>query len=107
MPHASRLMPHASRLTLHAHAPCLTPHASCLRMPEYSMRYVRLFERANLFVIECDVERGDGVVEMMRFRGADDRRGDARLVQEPRKRDLRGRNVAFLGNGNDAIDDVE
>ena len=47
------------------------------------------------------------VLDVLRLRRADDRRRHARLVQQPRERDLRRRNAARARHLDHAIDDVE
>jgi hypothetical protein len=54
------------------------------------MRPVGLLELGDLLVGEHHVDGGDGVVQVAGPGRADDRRGDARLVQQPREGDLRG-----------------
>ena len=47
------------------------------------MRHVRRFERRHLLGGELDRKRGDGVVDLVGLGGADDRRRDTGLVQQP------------------------
>ncbi len=51
------------------------------------MRFVRGLQLLYLGVGQDEVERGDCVVDVVRFGGADDRRGDARPAGHPGERD--------------------
>src|SRR5690349_11531671 len=76
-------------------APQAARSASAL-MTESRMRPVRVLQRVHLLLGQRDVERAEGLLELRHLRGADDRRGHARLVKDPRQRDLRRRNAARL-----------
>ena len=71
------------------------------------MRDVRLLEPRDLLVAERELLGGERVLEVLGLRRADDRRGDAGLVQQPGERDLRGRDAASRGDLADAVDDGE
>jgi hypothetical protein len=58
---------------------------------------VGLFEETALFFRELHVEGGDGVIQVLHLRGADDGSGDAGLVKKPRESDLRGGQAAAAG----------
>src|SRR5262249_10023541 len=71
------------------------------------VRDVGLLEPRDLVLAQRKLLRRQGVFEVLGLCGADDRRRDARLVQQPRERDLRGRNAAHGGDLGDAVDDGE
>ena len=56
---------------------------------------VRLLELPGLLVGQRHVERCDGLLELLGLADADDRRRHARLPEQPRERDLRGRIAAL------------
>ena len=62
------------------------------------MRRVRFLKRSNLFGRQAQRERCYSVLEMMRFSGSDNWRGDPRLTEQPGKRELGAGNAAPAGN---------
>ena len=68
-------------------------------------RHVRLLEPRDLVLAERQLLGGERVLEMRELRRADDRRRDARLVQQPRERDLRRREAACCSNFSEPVDD--
>src|SRR5687767_3376077 len=60
------------------------------------MGLVFLFEECQLARVQLDVQRTDGLIELLQLRRADDRRGAAWLAQQPRERNLRRRDAALL-----------
>ena len=48
-----------------------------------------LGQRVQFLFGKLQIERRDGIFQVLHLAGADDRRGDARLLKQPRKRDLR------------------
>jgi hypothetical protein len=60
------------------------------------MRSVRFFESLNFFVGQAQGERSYGILKVVRFAGADDRRCNGRLGKQPRQRQLRTGNTALL-----------
>ena len=71
------------------------------------MRNIRLLEPRDLVGAECELLGGEGVVEVLELRRADDRRGHAGLVQEPGEGDLGCRYAARGGDLGSTIDDGE
>ena len=71
------------------------------------MRDVRLLEPRDLVVAQRELARRRARPRCAGLRRADDRRGDARLVQQPGQRDLRRRNAALRGDLRGAVDDGE
>lgn len=69
------------------------------------MRLVEFFQRFDFVGGEFDGQGGDGVVEVVRFGGADDRRGDNGFVQEPGHSEVRGRDPALFRQFVDAVND--
>ena len=69
------------------------------------MRRVGLLERRYLFRRETQGECRDGIHKVMRFGSADDRRGDIRLAEHPRQRQLGVRNASLLGKFGQAVHD--
>ena len=63
----------------------------CTRPPRAARRAL---ERGDLLVRQRERERGDRVVELLELGDADDRRGDAGLLQHPGERDLRAWHAA-------------
>jgi len=61
-------------------------------------------EAGDLVVVEAQVERRDGVGEVVLLRRADDRRGDVAFREEPGESHLRHRDAAIV---RDALDDVD
>jgi hypothetical protein len=55
------------------------------------VRHVGSLWPSDFLGAELEVNRGDGIVEVVRFGGADDGRRHDRLVQQPRQRELRRR----------------
>src|SRR5262245_34707387 len=82
-----------------------TPRASVVA--ENRVGLVRFFERLDLRGVEFEIERGEGVVEVVRLRRADDRGGHAGFVQEPCQCHLGVRNAAFFRDLADAVHDRE
>src|SRR5207302_10000982 len=76
-------------------------------VPEHRVGPVRLLEPRDLVAGERELRGGECVLEMLGLRRTDDRRGDARLVQQPRERDLRGRDAALARDLDRTLDDVE
>ena len=68
------------------------------------VRDVRLLESRDLLVAQRQRLGREGVLHVLELGGADDRRRDARLVQEPGERDLRGRDPSFRGDLGDSLD---
>src|SRR6266702_7163206 len=73
---------------------------------KYLVRPVRLFEPRALGRRQGDRQRVEGLIELLHLRGADNGCRHARLVQQPRERDLCRRNAARAGDLHGAIDDV-
>src|SRR5438128_887871 len=71
------------------------------------MGLVALLEKYDLLSGEPHPERCHVIVKMIELRGADNRRGDARFGQQPRKRDLGRLQAAPFGKLDDASDDRE
>ena len=59
------------------------PGCSCQLKSTHGLVSVELLEPANLAVGEAELDGSDGVVEMVELGGADDRRGDHGLMQQP------------------------
>lgn len=76
-------------------------------MPAHGMRAVGLFEQMALFVGKGDGDRRNGILQMLHPGGANDRRCDTRLAQQPGECDLRRRYPAALRHLDDAVDDIE
>src|SRR4051794_27038 len=55
---------------------------------------------------DLDVYGADVVLELLHRAGADDRAGNAGLVEHPRQRELRERTALLLGDRLEALDDV-
>lgn len=66
---------------------------------------VQIFQSANLFLGQVNVQCIDCVGNVVRFGCADDRRSDAGAASGPCKRDLRHRYAAFAGNLSHDIND--
>ena len=62
--------------------------------PTTRCAHIRRLERVYLVRAQLDPERRQRVLEVLDLRRADDRRRDARRVQQPRQRDLRRRHAA-------------
>ena len=82
------------------------PPAVLLRAPftPQRMRHVGLLQRRDFLGRQLQRQARDRVVEMLQLRGADDRRGDLRLLQHPGQRDLRAGNASRLRDRGDALD---
>src|ERR1700743_3636499 len=78
-----------------------------IAVAEDRMRFVELLQSLDLVFGQLQFQRGERILEVPGLAGADDRRGDGRLREDPCERDLGRLNVAFLGNRNDAVDDIE
>src|SRR4249919_1644893 len=76
-------------------------------VPGDGVRNVRLLESGDLVLTERKLFRCKRVLEVLHLRRADDGRGDARLVQEPREGDLRGGDAARGGHLGRPLDDRE
>src|SRR5215472_8882764 len=63
--------------------------------PDDGVRDIILFQRSHFLRAQLYGKCGDGVVEVVRFGCADDRRRHERLLQHPGQRDLRPGNVSF------------
>ena len=57
-------------------------------MPKHRVRRVRLAEELDLFGAELDLDRRHRLLDMRDLAGADDGRGQPRLMQQPRVTDL-------------------
>jgi hypothetical protein len=57
-------------------------------LPEVNMWHIRPFERRHFLLRELDRKSGDGILQVVRLRCADNRCGDERLIQYPGQRDL-------------------
>src|ERR1051325_8065028 len=73
---------------------------------EDNMRPVRLLQERDLFRIEADVQRRDGILQLVHLRGAHDRGRHSRLVQDPGERDLGRLHLAALRQLDDALHHV-
>src|SRR5258708_9711021 len=71
---------------------------------DYRMRHVRLLERSNLVDGKFHVHGCESVLEMVELGGADDRRRDDRLGEQPRQSHLCPRNAPRRSNLGYAID---
>ena len=71
------------------------------------MRDVRLLEPRDLVVAQRELLGRERVLEVLELRRADDRRGDAGLVEQPGERDLRRRDAALRRDLGDPVDDGE
>jgi hypothetical protein len=71
------------------------------------VRRVRLLEPHDLVVRQLQLLRRECVLEVPELRRADDRCGYARLVQQPRECNLRGRHAAGGSYFDGAVDDRE
>src|ERR1043165_2271853 len=63
------------------------PHAARTRsvlMTQSRMRAIRFLECGDFFGRELDLQRADGLVQLLHLRCADDRRRHGRFVQDPR-----------------------
>ena len=69
------------------------------------MRLVRRVQLLQLGVGQLDVECCDCIVDVVRFGGADDRRGDAGLAGHPGECDLRPGDLPLGGDAGDLLDD--
>src|SRR3990172_1966064 len=67
-------------------------------MSQNWMWFIWLFESFHLIFREFDIECGNGLIEMVHFGGADDRRCDIRLAQHPCQCNLRAGYTTFLRN---------
>src|SRR5258706_15590057 len=81
--------------------------ASRLEVPQYGVGDVWLFEAFDLVVGQIELLGGDGIGEMAELGSPDDRRRHALLLQEPRQRDLRGRDTTLRRYFGDAFHDIE
>jgi hypothetical protein len=70
---------------------------------DHRMRDVRFLQRRDLLGGQLHIDGSDRIVELMQLGGANDRRGDDRLRQEPSKRNLRAGHDAGFGHLGDAI----
>src|SRR5262249_43202844 len=68
--------------------------AANLHETDDRMRYVRLLQRGNLVCGKFHVHRCESIVEMVQFRGANDRSCDDRLRKQPRQSYLCPRDAA-------------
>jgi hypothetical protein len=71
------------------------------------MRPVGLLKLGDLLIGERHVNGGDGVVQVAGLGRADDRRGDARLMQQPRKGELGGWQATRSSDLAEPVDHVE
>src|SRR3569623_1334776 len=71
-----------------------------------AVRYIRCFQRLDFFIAQSQRQGSDRIRQMLRFRGADDRRGDAMLLCDPRQCNLCPRYAARLGDTRDFLDDL-
>ena len=74
-------------------------------MPRHRLRMIGLLELGDRAGVELELRRRDRVGEVMRLRGADDRRGDERLRQHPGERDDRRLGIQLLGRLDDPFAD--
>src|SRR5262245_57402659 len=58
-------------------------------MPQNAMRLIGLLKQLDLLGRQLNVQGLHGFIQVSEFRGADDRRGDARLRKQPGEGDLR------------------
>ena len=82
------------------------PPGAGLDKTDDRMRKIRLLQRGNLVGGEFHVHGCESVIEMVQLGGADDRRRDDRLGEQPRQRHLRPRNAPCRGNLGHAIDNL-
>ncbi len=73
---------------------------------DYAVVGTTLAITGELLCEAIDLQAGERVLEVAEPRGADDRGGHARLVQQPRERDLRRWRAALARDLDEAIDDV-
>jgi hypothetical protein len=71
------------------------------------MRPVRVFKVGAILGAEAEFYSGSGIFQVGQFAGANDRRGQAGLVQQPSESDLSRFNLCARGQSDDAIDDIE
>jgi hypothetical protein len=71
------------------------------------MRLVRFLELRNLIRGQLNAQCGESVLQLIRFAGTDDGRGDAKARENPGQRNLRVLDAASLCNLSKAIDDRE
>src|ERR1019366_3913517 len=57
-----------------------------LRMPQHSVRLIRLRQRLQLPLVELQAQRRHGILQMLHLAGAHYRRGHPGLLQDPRQR---------------------
>ncbi len=66
-------------------------------MTQNRMGLVGGFQLLDLFGSQLDVQSSHGIIDVMRFAGADDGCGDAGSLQDPGQGDLRRFLAGFLG----------
>src|SRR5206468_5577610 len=72
-----------------------------------SVGHVSLLEPGDFVTAQLQLFGCNRIGDVQVLRRADDRRGDARLVQQPRECDLCGRDVASTGRVDDTVDHSE
>jgi hypothetical protein len=75
-------------------------------MTEGTPGHVGTLEFCDFLRVQSDLERGHRIIEMLEAGRADDRRGNARLLQHPGKRHLSHRDAASFGDPLDRFDDL-
>ena len=73
-------------------------------MARNCVRNIGRLELRHLGGGELEVERRDGIVQMLGLGGADDRCGDAGLADQPGESDLRAGNASCGRDGGDRLD---
>ena len=69
------------------------------------MGLVGRFQLSDLVIGQLQLDRGEGVVELVGLSGADNRKGHHGVVRHPRQRDLcAGDSAALRGPGNSLYD---
>ena len=75
-------------------------------MPDDRHGARRALPAARSLPAQRERQGGDGIVEMLRFRGADDRRGHEGLLGEPGEGDLGRGYAAGRRDGDDLLDNL-
>jgi hypothetical protein len=71
------------------------------------MRAVAPFELPDLFLVQCDLEGGDGIVDVLHSRCSYHGRGDSRTAEQPCQRRLGRRDTSLLRNLGHAFRDLK
>ena len=67
------------------------------------VRHIRLLQCRDFFRRKLDIQRGDGIFQMVRLGGSYNRRGDDGFGQQPGQGDLRPRNTMRARNFADFV----